>query len=130
MGPQQIISMLFVVAGAFFLLVGSIGIIRLPDFYSRSHATSKSDTLGLLLVLVGLAIFEGFTLNSLKLMLVMAFVALTNPVGAHALARAALNYGLRPTFSGEPRDAGAAELEEKEKEKEKKKENRSMGEDS
>ena len=64
MGPQQIISMLFVVAGAFFLFVGSIGIIRLPDFYSRSHATSKSDTLGLLLVLVGLAIFEGITLNS------------------------------------------------------------------
>ncbi len=122
MGPQQIISMLFVVAGAFFLLVGSIGIIRLPDFYSRSHATSKSDTLGLLLVLVGLAIFEGITLNSLKLMLVMAFVALTNPVGAHALARAALNFGLRPTFSGEPRDAGAAELEEEE--------NRSMGEGS
>ena len=132
MGPLQIISMLFVIAGAFFLLVGSIGIIRLPDFYSRSHATSKSDTLGLLLVLVGLAIFEGFTLNSLKLMLVMAFVALTNPVGAHALVRAALNFGLRPTFSGEPRDAGAAELEEEEeKEKEKKKkENRSMGEGS
>jgi len=110
MDALQIISMAVVASGAFFLLVGSIGIIRLPDFYSRSHATSKSDTLGLMLVLAGLAIYEGVALNSLKLLLVLAFVALTNPVGAHALARAALQFGLRPTFAGEPRDAGAAEL--------------------
>ena len=106
----RIISMLVVAAGAFFLLVGSVGIIRLPDFYARTHATSKSDTLGLMLVLAGLAIYEGFDLNSVKLLLVLVFVVLTNPVGAHALARAAQKFGLRPTFAGEPRDAGAAEL--------------------
>jgi multicomponent Na+:H+ antiporter subunit G len=110
MDPLRIISMLVVAAGAFFLLVGSVGIIRLPDFYARTHATSKSDTLGLMLVLAGLAIYEGFDLNSVKLLLVLVFVVLTNPVGAHALARAALEFGLRPTFAGEPRDAGAAEL--------------------
>lgn len=110
MDPLRIISMLVVAAGAFFLLVGSVGIIRLPDFYARTHATSKSDTLGLMLVLAGLAIYEGFDLNSVKLLLVLVFVVLTNPVGAHALARAALKFGLRPTFAGEPRDAGAAEL--------------------
>lgn len=112
MDPFRIISLVVVAAGAFFLLVGSIGIIRLPDFYTRTHATSKSDTLGLMLVLAGLAIHEGFDLNSVKLLLVLAFVVLTNPVGAHALARAALKFGLRPTFAGEPRDAGAAELRE------------------
>ena len=110
MDPLRIISMLVVAAGAFFLLVGSVGIIRLPDFYARTHATSKSDTLGLMLVLAGLAIYEGFDLNSVKLLLVLVFVVLTNPVGAHALARAAQKFGLRPTFAGEPRDAGAAEL--------------------
>jgi len=112
MDPFRIISLVVVAAGAFFLLVGSVGIIRLPDFYARTHATSKSDTLGLMLVLAGLAIHEGFDLNSVKLLLVLVFVVLTNPVGAHALARAALKFGLRPTFSREPRDAGAAELRE------------------
>lgn len=112
MDTQQVVSMLVVAAGAFFLLVGSIGIIRLPDFYARTHATSKSDTLGLMLVLAGLAVYEGLTFNSFKLMLVLVFVVLTNPVGAHALARAALKFGLRPTFAGEPRDAGAAELDD------------------
>ena len=92
------LSLVLVAAGAFFMLVGSIGIIRLPDFYARTHATTKSDTLGLMLVLGGLALHEGLTVNTAKLLLAMLFVALTNPVGAHALARAAFQSGLVPWF--------------------------------
>jgi len=95
---SNILTIFFVVAGIFFLLIGSIGTIRLPDFYSRTHATSKSDTLGMLLIITGLIIFEGFNINSGKLFLILLFILLANPIGAHALARAAMNSGLLPSF--------------------------------
>lgn len=93
---QSIFSILFVSTGIVFMLVGSIGILRLPDFYSRTHAISKSDTLGIMFVIFGLVIFEGFTISSGKLLLIILFIALSNPVGTHALARAALKKGLKP----------------------------------
>jgi len=80
------------------MLIGSIGLLRLPDFYSRTHATSKSDTLGIILVLGGLAFYEGFNINSAKLLIAIIFVGLANPVGVHALARAAFKQGLKPWF--------------------------------
>lgn len=100
----SILTIVFVVAGIFFLLIGSVGIIRLPDFYSRTHATSKSDTLGMMLVIIGLMIFEGLTINSGKLLLILLFILLANPIGAHALARAALNAGLNPIFPEQKED--------------------------
>lgn len=93
---QSIFSILFVTTGIVFMLVGSIGILRLPDFYSRTHAISKSDTLGIMFVILGLVIYEGFTISSAKLLLIVLFIALSNPVGTHALARAALKKGLKP----------------------------------
>lgn len=105
----NIITILFITTGAFFMLVGSIGVIRLPDFFTRSHATSKSDTLGIMLVLGGLAIYEGFTVTSLKLILIVFFIALANPVGSHALARSALFFGIKPWFKGEPEQKGKGE---------------------
>jgi multicomponent Na+:H+ antiporter subunit G len=94
----DILGITAVIGGAFFLLVGSIGLIRLPDFYSRNHATGKSDTLGIMLVIFGLIMIEGFSLNSAKLCTILIFVFLTNPTGTHALANAALHCGLRPWF--------------------------------
>ena len=92
------LGMTAAIGGAFFLLVGSIGLIRLPDFFSRNHATGKSDTLGIMLVIFGMMLIEGFTLNSAKLCFVLIFVFLTNPTGTHALANAALRIGLKPWF--------------------------------
>lgn len=100
----SVLTVIFVVAGIFFLLIGSIGTVRLPDFYSRTHATSKSDTLGMMLIIIGLIIFEGFTLNSGKLFLVLLFIMLANPIGAHALARAAHESGLIPEFLDNKKD--------------------------
>jgi len=91
--------------GAFFLLVSSIGVIRLPDFYSRSHASAKSETLGAMLVLGTLALYNGLELNSVKLLLVLVLVALTSPTGIHALARAALRSGLEIWTARRPREA-------------------------
>jgi multicomponent Na+:H+ antiporter subunit G len=93
---KSIFVALFVLLGIFFMLIGSIGILRLPDFFSRTHAMSKSDTLGILFVVLGLVIHDGTLANSLKLLLIMIFIALSNPVGAHALANAALKKGMKP----------------------------------
>lgn len=95
---QITFSILFIVLGIAFILMGSIGIIRLPDFYSRSHAASKSDTLGVMFVIGGLIIYEGFTQSSLKLLFIILFIALSNPIGTHALARAALKKGIKPVL--------------------------------
>ncbi len=94
----DLLSIPLISAGAFFLLVGSIGLIRLPDFYSRSHATGKADTLGILLILSGFIMFEGLTLNSAKMLIILSFVALTNPTATHAMARAAFFFGVKPRF--------------------------------
>lgn len=102
-----IVSILLVSLGIVFMFVGSVGILRLPDFYSRTHAVSKSDTLGIIFVMLGLVVYEGATQSSLKLILIILFIALSNPVGTHALARAALKKGLNPFFTDD-------ELKEKE----------------
>lgn len=96
---QITISVIFILLGIMFMLAGSIGMLRLPDFYSRSHAVSKSDTLGIIFVISGLVIYEGFTQGGLKLLLIVLFIALSNPIGTHALARAAIKKGVKPFFS-------------------------------
>lgn len=92
----NILGITAVIAGGFFLFVGSLGLLRLPDFYSRNHATGKSDTLGVMLVIFGMVLIEGLTLNSAKLLFILIFVFVTNPTGTHALANAAYKSGLKP----------------------------------
>ena len=85
-----------IVVGLFFLIVGSIGMLRLPDVFSRAHALSVTDSLGALFVLVGLAVYEGFNTNFLRIIVVLVLIYLLNPVIAHATVRAAYRSGLRP----------------------------------
>lgn len=106
---QHIVAIAMLIGGAFIMLVGSIGINRLPDFYSRTHAAANVDTLGILLFVGGLAVYEGVNLNSAKLMLVVLFLILTSPVASHALARRALRAGLVPWFSKERPGGGLRE---------------------
>jgi len=93
---QIILAAIFVIGGLFFLTVSSAGIVRLPDFYSRNHAVGKSETLGSMLILGGLAIYHGFEINSVKLVLILLFIALANPTATHVIARAAARSGLQP----------------------------------
>ncbi|MDN5347297.1 MAG: multicomponent Na+:H+ antiporter subunit [Clostridia bacterium] len=83
-------------AGLFFLLVGAIGLVRLPDFYTRLHAASLGDTLGLTLFLVGLMVHEGVTLTSFKMLIIELFMLLASPTATHVLIRAAYQVGLKP----------------------------------
>ncbi len=93
---MNVVALALVAAGLFFMSIAVIGLIRLPDFFSRAHAVSKSETLGMALLLLGLLVFAGVSLTGLKLALVLVFVAITNPVGAHVLTRAAVRSGLMP----------------------------------
>ena len=82
------------IGGAAFLGVSCIGLIRLPDFYSRAHAVGKAETLGSMLILIALALYNGMSLSSVKLLLILLIVAVTNPTAMHAIARAAIRSGL------------------------------------
>ena len=70
--------------------------MRFPDFFSRIHPAGKSDTLGQLLVLTGLIVYEGFTLVSIKLIIIIIFILIANPTAAQALVKAAFIAGLKP----------------------------------
>ncbi len=92
--------------GAFFLLTGALGILRFPDFFTRMHAAGVTDTLGAGLTLVGLCFFGGWSLETLKLLMILVFLFFTNPVATHALAKAALRDGQVPvTTEGPERNA-------------------------
>ena len=93
---MEILSIIFIVAGLFFLIVAAIGVIRLPDVFSRSHAVSLTDSLGAFLMLVGIALHEGPGTNMLKILVVLVLLYIINPVITHATVRAALRSGLKP----------------------------------
>lgn len=93
---MTIITTVLLVLGLLFILLGVVGILRLPDFYTRLHAMGKCDTLGVTLVLLALAVYAGWSLSSAKLLLISVFIGLANPTATHALGRAALKSGLKP----------------------------------
>jgi len=90
------ISIILMVVGFFFLLTAVVGVLRMPDFFSRLHAVGKCDTLGVGLILGGLVVHEGVSFTSAKILLILIFVSLANPTATHALGRAALRAGLKP----------------------------------
>ena len=87
-------------AGGFFCVVGTFGLLRMPDFYTRMHAASVTDTLGAGLVLAGLILQAGLTLVAAKLAMVGLLVFFTSPTASHALARAAFVRGVEPQLHG------------------------------
>ena len=92
----DIMSWILLGIGTLFLLIGAVGLVRLPDFFSRLHAAGLIDTLGAGLILVGLMIEAGWSLNLAKLVLILLFLLFTSPTSSHALAHAALVHGLKP----------------------------------
>lgn len=79
----------FLLSGTFFFLVGVIGLLRMPDVFTRMHATTKCDTMGAGLIFLGLILWKGFTLVSLVVFLVLLFLWITNPTAAHYIAKGA-----------------------------------------
>jgi multicomponent Na+:H+ antiporter subunit G len=93
---KEILCILFVLAGFFFFTTATLGLLRLPDFFSRLHATGKGDTLAVLLSLLGLAFYNGFSLTSVKILFIAVFMFLAQPTATHAISRAAFRCGEEP----------------------------------
>ncbi|MRI66319.1 Na+/H+ antiporter subunit G [Gracilibacillus thailandensis] len=107
---MQIIIILFLVIGTFFVLSASIGVIRFPDVYTRLHASTKAATLGISGIMIGAFIFlyVEHGIVSGKLILGIIFILLTAPVSAHMIGRAAHTTGVKPwSHDGNTRDAYA-----------------------
>lgn len=96
MDMLQLFSAVLLALGAILGIVGAIGILRFPDFYTRMHAAGITDTLCTGFFIGGLMLQFGMTLASVKLLLIFMFMLFTCPTATHALAKAARHGGLKP----------------------------------
>lgn len=109
MTPREIAIVVLLAGGVFFAFVGAVGIIRLPDLYTRTHATSKSDTLGVVLSLAATTlVFDSLTVQ-LKVFALLVFMFVTTPTSTHAIARAAFDQGIEPWTAGSDSTSESAE---------------------
>jgi multicomponent Na+:H+ antiporter subunit G len=92
----DVLSWVLLCLGGGFVLIGGIGALRLPGFYTRLHAASLTDTMATILIFTGIMLQAGFSLAALKLLVIMVFLLLTGPTASYALANAALQSGLKP----------------------------------
>jgi len=100
----NVLSWVLILAGSAFVVIGAIGLVRMPDLYTRMHAASVTDTLGACLLIGGLMLQAGLTLVTLKLVFLLALFFFTGPVVTHALAQAALHEGVEPVLHEDRRN--------------------------
>jgi multicomponent Na+:H+ antiporter subunit G len=100
----DVASWVLLITGGLFCIVGGVGLLRMPDFYTRMHAASVIETLGGGLVLLGLVLQAGLTLVAVKLLIVALLIFFASPTATHALAKAALARGLEPLLHGDEGD--------------------------
>ena len=101
-----ILSGFFIACGVVALLIGSLGLLRLPDVYCRIHAVGMIDTAGASFIILGMIIHEGFTLVTVKLVLIGVFMFFTSPIATHAVAQVAYKSGVVPVGRNLARNAG------------------------
>ncbi|MDA1089186.1 MAG: monovalent cation/H(+) antiporter subunit G [Proteobacteria bacterium] len=99
----EILSWGLLAVGSVFLIIGGIGLIRLPDVFARMHGAGIIETMGAGAVLSGLMIQGGLSIVTIKLVLIVIFILFTSPTATHALARAALHGGVRPRQTVTPK---------------------------
>ena len=104
---REILVWALLLGGGALSMVAGLGLIRLPDFYTRMHASGIADTLAAMLILAGLAVYSGLTLITVKLALVYMFIFFTSPISTHAVANTAITSGLKPKLADDD-GAGAA----------------------
>lgn len=98
------LSWVFLLAGGAFAIVGAVGMVRMPDLYTRMHAASVIDTLGVGLMGAGMILQAGLSLISMKILFLLALFFFVGPVITHALAQAALHVGIVPRLAEDRRD--------------------------
>ncbi|MEX2048994.1 MAG: monovalent cation/H(+) antiporter subunit G [Gemmatimonadota bacterium] len=92
----DVLSWIAIVSGLFFMIVGTIGILRMPDLFTRMHAAGMTDTMGAGLLILGMCLQAGFGLVLVRLLFVYLFLMFTSPISSHAISRAALASGVVP----------------------------------
>lgn len=92
----DVLSWACLLSGGALSIIGGLGLLRLPDLFSRMHAAGIIDTLGMGLIMLGLMIQAGFTLITVKLIIIVIFILFTSPTATHAVAKAALHGGVTP----------------------------------
>ncbi|HKI64438.1 MAG TPA: monovalent cation/H(+) antiporter subunit G [Burkholderiales bacterium] len=103
----DVLSWTLLLAGGAFCVIGALGLVRMPDFFTRMHAASVTDTLGAGLILLGLMLQAGLTLITVKLVVIGLLIFFTSPTSTHALAQAALARGLRPMLAQPEEDVSS-----------------------
>ena len=99
---MDIVVVILIVTGLLFFFATTIGLLRLPDFYSRMHAAGKGDTLSSLLILLALVLYEFHELNlanllvALKILLIVVFIFMASPTATHAITDAGFESGVKP----------------------------------
>ena len=92
----DVLSWVCILGGLFFIVVGAVGVIRMPDVYTRLHAAGMTDTMGAGLLLMGMSFQAGITLVAVRLLLIWGFLLFTSPIATYALSRAALHGNVVP----------------------------------
>jgi multicomponent Na+:H+ antiporter subunit G len=100
----EIVSWVLLLLGSFFTIVGGIGLVRMPEIFTRMHAASVTDTLGVGFLMLGMCLQAGFSLVTLKLVFLLALFFFTGPVVTHALAQACLHEGVKPLLAEDRRN--------------------------
>jgi multicomponent Na+:H+ antiporter subunit G len=93
---KNIVAAVFCCIGTFWFLLGTTGLLRMPDIFSRLHPSTKCDTLGACSVIVGVAIYSASIWDILKLVLIMCFLLLSSATCGHAIGRSAVRRGIQP----------------------------------
>jgi multicomponent Na+:H+ antiporter subunit G len=99
----DIASWISILLGSAFTLVGALGLVRMPDIFTRMHAASVTDTAGAGLLILGMILQAGFSLTALKLVILLALFVFTGPVVTHALAQTCLHEKIQPLLARERR---------------------------
>lgn len=105
---RDLVAAVLIIGGGFFVILGAVGINRMPDVFTRLHAVSLSDTVGASLVLLGLAVESGWNLVTARLVLLVAFLLFAGPMATHAVIRAALHARLKPIGVDESAEPASA----------------------
>jgi multicomponent Na+:H+ antiporter subunit G len=95
----QVAGASLVLVGTVFVIIGGVGVVRLPDFYTRIHGAGITDTMGAGLILTGLMLYSGPSIVTVKLVMILFLLWITGPTATHALAKAALASGLEPELA-------------------------------
>jgi multicomponent Na+:H+ antiporter subunit G len=99
----DLLSWVCILLGSFFTIVGAFGLVRMPEVFTRMHAASVTDTLGVGFLILGMGLQAGLSLVTLKLVFLLALFFFTGPVVTHALAQACLHENIRPMLSEDRR---------------------------